>query len=334
LPAGLFIQNSAYVAQVDAASGNLLGTQWIGGSRLNLSAAALSGSTLWIAGPTNLPDVPFSPGALSSSALAMARGAYLGAVDFSRPQPAAGTPQIGCVLDAADASPAGPVARYQLLTIFGTGLGPAVGVSATDNSTTNLAGVSITSGTVPAILLYVSSTQINLAVPNYLFNQTTAAMQVTVNGLSSQPRQFPLSEFPITSHLFINASATYDATTNPNRYFVPLTLNGDGSLNSAANPAMQGSTVSVFVNGLAPAPGVVSSALQLYATSDWKVEKASLLTPFVVRVDLQVPALNINASPPNTSCDTALCNVGFQLYSYLPSATFPSNADSRIYVRR
>ena len=52
-------------------------------------------------------------------------GAYLGAVGFSESQPPAGTPQIGCVVDAGELQPAGPIVPYQLLTIFGSGLGPA-----------------------------------------------------------------------------------------------------------------------------------------------------------------------------------------------------------------
>ncbi len=331
LPGGLFIQNSAYVAHVDGASGDVLGTQWIGGSHLNLSTVALSGSTLWVAGPTSAPDAPFTPNSFGSLGLAMDPGAYLGAVDFSQAQPASGTPQVGCVLDAADSSPAGPVARYQLLSLFGTAIGPAAGVSATDNSTTNLAGVSVTFGTVPAILLYVSSTQINLAVPAVVFNQSTAVMQVTVNGLSSQPRQFPLAE--PNPHLYMNAAATYDVTKNPNQLFVPLALNGDGSLNSSVQPAQPGSTVSVFVNGLAPVPGAVTSFLQPYAAGLWSVENVVQVMPFLVRIDLQAPSsLNINALPINTGYDNGVYSVGLQLFTY-SGLPFRPSVDV-IYVSR
>ncbi len=65
LPNDLTIQQSAYVSQADAATGNVLGTQFIGGSNLSPSAVALVGSALWIAGPTGLPDVPFTPSALA-----------------------------------------------------------------------------------------------------------------------------------------------------------------------------------------------------------------------------------------------------------------------------
>src|SRR6202042_588756 len=87
-------QESGYASQVDAVSGNVLGSQFLGGSTLGISGVALSGSTLWIAGATNFPNFPFSPNALTGFNLGPKPlpGAYLGAVDFSSPQPPAGTP--------------------------------------------------------------------------------------------------------------------------------------------------------------------------------------------------------------------------------------------------
>jgi uncharacterized protein (TIGR03437 family) len=322
LPNGLFIRNSAYTAQVSAASGDLLGAQAIsGGSNVIPSAIALVGSTLWIAAATAAPDVPLTADALASdfgpafSGSSLGAGAYLGAVDFSAAAPAAGTPQINCIVDAADFSPTLFASRYQLLSLLGNGLGPAMGVSAPDYSTTNLGGVSVTFGGLPAILLYVSSNQINLAVPLVPFAQPSAAMQVTVNGVSGQQRQIPFccSGSP---HLFLNAQATYNLTANPNEFFVPLTLNEDGSMNSPSNPAQQGSIVSVFVNGLAPNPEVTSGPVQLYATGGWTVENVAPATPFVYRVDVKVLSVaNFETLPVNSSCTTTLCSVSLVLFN-------------------
>src|SRR3984957_1771065 len=109
------IGKSAYVSQVDGASGNVLGSQFIGGSTLTITGVALSGGTLsgstpWLAGATNLPDFPFTPNALTSSNLGPnpLPGAYLGAVDFAEPAfRTEGTPQIGCIVDAANLAQAG-----------------------------------------------------------------------------------------------------------------------------------------------------------------------------------------------------------------------------------
>jgi uncharacterized protein (TIGR03437 family) len=335
LPNNLTIRSSAYASQIDSTSGNVLGSQFIGGSTLTTSAVALSGSTLWLAGATNLPDFLFTPNALTLpnfGPLPLA-GAYLGAVDFSQPQPPAGTPQIGCIVDAADLAAAGPVARYQLLTIFGTGLGPATGVSATDNSTTTLAGVSVGFGSDSAPLLYASSTQINFAVPLVPYNQSSTVMRLTVNGVTAPLRQLPLTY--ANPSLFLNISQTFPSSGN-SPGFVAVALNADGSLNSSTNPAQLGSAVSVFVNGLTPDPQVVSAPLQLYTNNGWSVTNIVQATPFVLRVDLRVPAPLVN----NFSCHPSLCAVGFTIYDvYGGSVGQPASSDGEafggvVYVNR
>ncbi len=308
------ILKSSYVSQVDADSGNVLGSQFIGGSTLTISAVALFGSTLWIAGATNLPDFPISPNALTLPNFGPnpLPGAYVGAVDFSQPKPPAGTPQIGCIVNAGNLATAGPVARYQLLTIFGTGLGPATGVSATNNSTTSLAGVDISfnfgvTPTVLAPLLYVSSTQINLAVPLVPIIQSLTVMQLTVNGVTAPPRQLPFTY--ANPSLFLNTTQTFQ-TNSPG--FVAVALNADGSMNSSSNPAQLGSAISVFVNGLTPDPQIVSAPLQLYTNNGWSVTNIAQANPFVLQVDLQIPSMlvtNFSCAPPSS-----LCTVGFTLY--------------------
>jgi uncharacterized protein (TIGR03437 family) len=300
------------VSQVDAASGNVLGSQFLGGSTLTISGVALSGSTLWIAGATNLANFPFTPNALVSPNIGpnLLPGAYLGAVDFSASQPAAGTPQIGCIVDAADLEATGPIVPYQLLTIFGSGLGPATPVSAANYSTTKLGGVSVSFGSLAAPLLYVSSNQINLAVP-LVSEQSAAAMTVTVNGASSPSLQFPVTG--ANPSLFVVPGSYQSASAES----FALALNADGSRNSSTNPAPLGSVVSVFVNGLSDAD-VTSGPLQLDAGG------GSLLTysqtnPFVLEVNLQVPS-----STANLSCQANVCSTSFEVYdlgSYLSGPT-------------
>ena len=286
---------SAYAAEVDGASGNLLGTQFIGGSSLTPGSVALFGSTLWIAGAATYQDFPFTPNALtvSSFGLGPRAGAYLGSVDFSQTQPPAG-PQISCIESAADMSAAGPAARNEVLTIWGSGLGPAQGVAATDYSTTTLGGSGVIIGGVAAPLLYASSTQINVAMPMLLFSQSLAAIGLTVNGVSAPPVGLPLT------------------VANPTLF--PVVLNGDGSLNSSTNPAGLGSAVSVFVNGLS---GLIPDFQentnipgQLYTVEGWSVTNIVAATPFVLRVDLQLPG----KYPGVGGCQCAT-TLGFTLYN-------------------
>jgi uncharacterized protein (TIGR03437 family) len=339
LPAGCLLPtmtrgNSAYVSRVDT-SGNVLQSQFIGGSTLTISGVALSGSTLWIAGATNLPNFPFSPNALTGSSLRPTplRGAYLGAVDFSQPQPLAGSPQIGCIVDSADLEPAGPVVPYQLLTIFGTGLGPAKAEVATDNSTTTLGGVTVSFGSRAAPLLYVSSNQINLAVPLVSVGPSGTEMQVTVNGVSSPPLRFALTS--ANPGLFVIPESFQ---TN-SQEFVTVARNADGSLNSSTNPAQPGSVISVFVNGLPVDPQVRLEPPVLYTPGGWSVTNYSQTSPFVLKVDLQVPAssANFNCQPPNTSACVATFKI-YDLASYLaasqPGSTGGLAFGGIVYVTR
>jgi len=320
LPNNPAVQSSAYVSEVDAASGNVLGSQFIGGSTLTASGIALGSgpSTVWIAGATALPDIPFTANALTIRTLGPTPGpgAYLGAVDFSQPQPPAGTPQIGCIVDSASLAPDGLGVPYQLLTILGTGLGPTVGASAADYSTTTLDGVNISFGSVSAPLLYVSSTQINFAVP--LVTESPASMQLTVNGLSAPPRALPLT--------FANPSLFLNTAQSSSFGPVALALNADGSLNSSTNPAPLGSTVSVFVNGLTPDPQFNNAPLQLFTNNGWSVIDIVQASLFVVRVDLRVPSPLVN----NFACSTtSACIVAFTL-SDINSNVSPGQAVSSI----
>jgi len=317
-------EKSAYVAEVDP-SGNVLGSQYIGGSTLAISGVALSGttvsgSTLWIAGATNLANFPFSPNALTSWNIGPnpLPGAYLGAVDFSQPQPPAGTPQIGCIVDAADLQPTGPIVPYQLLTIFGNGLGPATAAVATDYSTTTLGGVSVLFGSLAAPLLYVSPNQINLAVPSGVSSQFSSdtIMQVMVNGVSLAPLEFPLTY--ANPGLFV-IPGSYQTTSFQEP--VAVALNADGSLNSSTNPAHLGSVISIFVNGLSN-PFVQSVAPWLYAESGWSVTNVSQPNLFVLEVGLQVP------STANFACQGNVCTANFKVYDLPSYITFPAEGES------
>jgi uncharacterized protein (TIGR03437 family) len=289
------IPKASYVSQVDG-SGNVLGTQFIGGSTINIAGAALTqsqaGSTLWIAGPTTLPDFPFSPNALTIPNLQPGGtpGAYLGAVNFAEPQAStepqalAGTPQIACIVDAASFTYAGPVAPYQLLTMFGAGLGPSTPVAASNYTTTELAGVSVGAAGNLSPLLYVSANQINFAVPAEPPTTSAATMEVTVNGVSSAASQLPLTFANPSLFLGAPPSGPFEAFAT-----VALALNADGSVNSSSNPARLGSVISLFLNGTSPNSDVNSAAPQFTSNLGWTVTGYGQANPFVLEVHVQSP---------------------------------------------
>jgi uncharacterized protein (TIGR03437 family) len=286
--------NEVYVMKLDPATGTPLDAQWIDGSAPTAVGIALAGGNVWITGGTPAPDTPFTPGTLSPKNLGtgFTPGAYLAAVDFTASAPA-GTPAIACVLDAANLEHVRAVAGYQAISLFGVNLGPSTGVAAPDGTDPSIAGVTVTFGGNLAPLLYVSSSQIDVEVPP----NASPVMQVTVNGQSSSPREFPLAASNL--NVFANL-ASNEIPCSPPAFiangFQPLAMNADGSINSCTNPAKPGATVSFYVDGIgAQAGGTPPTALPLELQASIgpcfaPVLNTNLIDGFVYQVDVQVPA--------------------------------------------
>lgn len=294
-PDNIVAFNEAYVMKVDPATGNALDGQWIDGSTASTVGITLAGGDVWIIGSATGPDVPFTSGTLSPTNLGtgFTSGAYVAAVDFSA-NPAAGAPMVACVLDAGNLEHVRAVAPYQVISLFGTNLGPSTGVAAPDGTDPGVAGVTVTFDGTPAQLQYVSSSQINVVVP--VVSSSSPAMQVTVNGATAQPRALPLVEtnLNVFANLASNEVSCPGGTINANG-FQPLAMNADGSLNSCANPAKPGSTVSFFVDGVGtvsgqlPPPALPVGLVALVSECWAPVEGTTLIDGFVYQVDVQLP---------------------------------------------
>jgi len=292
--------SEAYVMKVDPATGAVEDAQWIDGAAPGATGITLAGGKVWITGPTPGPQVPITPGALTPQPLGpgFLEGAYLSAVDFSAA--ATSGPSIACVLDGGNLSHVGAVAAFQLISIFGANLGPAILVQAPDGADPSIAGVSVTFDDAPAQLLYVSASQINVAVPPPPLppsgspQKSATVMQLTYNGASVQ-RQFLFTASNL--NLFANLSTDQNpcpnfASTAPG--FQPLAINADGSTNSCTNPAKAGSTVSFFVHGAGGFGSPPSPLVNLHASFGFGctalVTNASLISGFVYKVDVSLPA--------------------------------------------
>jgi uncharacterized protein (TIGR03437 family) len=306
LPNNVTAISGVYEIKVDPATGNIEDGQWIDGSAPSAAAMVLAGGKAWIAGTAVAPDVPFTPGVLAPFAPLSLKpgylqGGWLAAADFSA-GPNTG-PAIGCVLDSGNLTHVGGVTGFQLISIFGTNLGPATGVAAPDGMDTSVAGVSVTfDGNNPAQLLYVSSTQINLAVPLPLPSQTVTSwptltvMQLNVNGATAT-RQFPytLTNLNLFANLMAGQSSCAGASPG-NQGYQPVASNADGTSNSCANPASAGSTVSFYMHGIGATqlgfgptqeiPGLSASVGYCSA----QVTSANLIGDFVYQVDVTLPA--------------------------------------------
>ena len=137
---------------------------------------------------------------------------------------------------------------------------------------------------------------------------------MTVAGAGSSTRAIPIT-FADAS-LFLNYSLSLPVTTANPPDFIAFALNADGSINSPANPAPLGSTISVFVNGLVTVPGDITGPLKITATPGWTVSSFRQMTPYVYQVNLQVPAVLAVEGYP-FSCppgQAPLCTAGLTLY--------------------
>ncbi|MGH9593466.1 MAG: hypothetical protein ACRD5L_10275, partial [Bryobacteraceae bacterium] len=156
------------------------------------------------------------------------------------------------------------IAPGQLMTLFGDNIGEYTAVTAQpqggflspslgDSPAVKIHGI-------PAPILYSAQNQINVQVPYEIAGQTNVKLEIDdpdgrvvgaqqLGVLPSQPSAFSNGTFVICQ----------SAVAAP---FLTLALNSDGSVNSCANPATPGSTVTVFVNALgAAAPGLVTGKI-------------------------------------------------------------------------
>ncbi|MDQ6677529.1 MAG: hypothetical protein M3Z09_09565, partial [Acidobacteriota bacterium] len=157
----------------------------------------------------------------------------------------------GGIVNAASGVGAGPafhaLARGSLASIFGSNL--ARGVQAADSTPlpTSLQGASVTVNGVPAPLLYVSPTQINLEIPTFPLTVPVSSTQassviVTTAGGSSVPVNFSANVFGPGLFTANGSGCGQGAVQN-------VSASGEVSLNSAANSAEPGQFLVVYGTG-------------------------------------------------------------------------------------
>jgi uncharacterized protein (TIGR03437 family) len=228
--------SNVYVARFTP-SGQLSGATYLGGSQQDAgSAIALrpNGSVV-VSGFTQSPDFP------GRQLVPQAGGSYTTSIFISL-----------TALNAASYVPTG-VVPGEIVSLFGYGIGPATGVSATGSVLPDeLAGVQVSFNGLAAPLFYVQSGQINAQVPWELAGQTSATLQIAYPGV---------------------AATGTPVVVTPSLPGVFSIVNADGSINSPSNPARPGDYVSVYGTGggaMSP-PGVTGNL--------WPLAPLSLLPP-------------------------------------------------------
>jgi uncharacterized protein (TIGR03437 family) len=218
-----------------------------------LSVTPASGST-----PTNL-SVSVNPAGLAT-------GTYNGTIVVSAasagnsPQTvnvtltvAAPPPPMPTSVQNAGSQTPGAVSPGEIVSIYGTNLGPAAGVFGTITNhslSTTIAGIQVSFDNNLAPLLYVSATQINAVVPFELTGEVQTHMTISNNGSVATALDLAVAQ-----------SAPGLFTLTQNGAGPGAILNQNGSVNGLANPAAPGSVIVLYVTGLGETspPGVTGN---------------------------------------------------------------------------
>ncbi|MCL5746418.1 MAG: hypothetical protein M1541_21220 [Acidobacteria bacterium] len=196
----------------------------------------------------------------------------------------------GGVVNAASGQ-TGPIAPGEIISIYGSGLGPANAVGMETSSTgqllTTRAGVKVLVNDTAAPLLMVQAGQINAVVPFDVANTGDAKIVIDNNGSKS-------AAYGIGVANTAPAIFTADGSGKGQAYV----LNQDFTANAASNAAAKGSTITIFCTGLgqtkpAGANGmfITSGALPAVANIGLKIGDQTATVQFAGAVPYGWPGL-------------------------------------------
>jgi trimeric autotransporter adhesin len=208
------------------------------------------------------------PAILPVAAEAMEPGTYYGSLTFQSSNSsvtvpisytATATPAMPPILSSivnAASGTAGAIAPGEIITLYGTGIGPSPTSYMLETGgrlATNLSGTSVLINGVPAPLLYASAGQVNAIVPYEVGTSGTATIQVTSNGVTSATWGVP-----------VVSSAPAPFTLTGSGVGGAAVLNQDNSVNGPSNPAGRGTVIQIFATGagLTSPPSITGSVTQ------------------------------------------------------------------------
>ena len=201
------------------------------------------------------------------------------------------------IVNAANYAP-GPVAPGELVSIFGSNFGtPGLQLNTAVNNAIpfTLGRTKVLFDNLPGAIAAITPNQINVFVPYEITPGTPVNIQVQVDDLLSMP--FPIAVFPAAPG------------------FSTPSLNQDGTLNRAANPAPRGSIVSFFGTGLGS------------MTPQLNDGNLAISTPYSAPVNS--PSLTIGGQPATIlyAGDAPTLPTGvFQINATIPAGITPGSA--------
>ena len=227
----------AFVARVDSAGTSLIHASYVGGEsdELGWGIALDSDGFIYIAGETLSAEDSFPVIVGPDVTFNGLRDAFVAKLDISVP-----TISSGGIVNAASFV-SGPIAPGEIISIFGSRIGPNEGVvGQLDDSgrvATALAGTQVLLDGEPVPLFFVRTDQVNAQATYRLDGLTTTEIQIIFEGEASNVVTVPVA--PSAPGFF----------TMPDDRTQVIAILPDGSLNSAANPAQPGDIIVMYATG-------------------------------------------------------------------------------------
>jgi uncharacterized protein (TIGR03437 family) len=267
-----------------------------GGSALGFSAQVTSGSNWLSVSPASGTTLTTGTAALTVTVTpgTMGAGSYTGTILVIGTGTAVGSTNISVTLTVTAPLPTingvtnaasyatGAVSPGELVTIFGTAIGPATAAGATTDPATGklattIGGVQVLFNGTAAPMIYASSTQVSAVVPYEMASVASPSVWIKYAGQASNAYQ--LTTTTTVPGLFTqNASGSGPGAI----------LNQDNSVNGPGNRAAKGSIVQVFMTGEGQTspPGVTGA-----------ITAATLPPPQVTPAPLLAVGVTINGQP-------------------------------------
>jgi uncharacterized protein (TIGR03437 family) len=207
----------------------------------SLAITVDAAGAIYFAGANSLPVVPGSFGWTDDA------GASMVAKLIPEPVPSG---SISCITSAANGAfhgTANTVAPGEIVNILGNGIGPAqtlTALTASGQIPTSLGGVQVLFNETPAPILSAGPNQIQVVVPfeagSASLNWFAYSAEVDILNAAAAVEPSSVLVTPAVPAVYTSGTASLQA----------LMINQDGTLNSAQDPAPQGSIVTVYATGL------------------------------------------------------------------------------------